>query len=296
MAKIVTKNDWKISEMPKEHAVFQVKRHFTEAQLYTISKGHIPADMDDRWFFYREGEKLYVHRSWSGFCIFIIELNPTTDVHTIIVNRDPKQYNSDDLDDDIRLVNDLLDWWACPNFDELTINNRICKAIYFHKPEEPYGFLSNWYPSTFELDGLTFSSVEQYIMYKKCMQFGDREAANAVMATHSPAKQQAIARKAKGYNDVVWKGLRQPVAMRGLFEKFKQSPNLLEQLLETRDSYLVECAVSDRSWACGISLYDDARFNLANWKGSNILGFALMEVREMLACSTSSKVKHDKTK
>jgi len=283
MAKIATKNDWKNSAMPKKHTVFQINRHFTEAQLYELSKGSIPVDMDDRWFFYRENGKLFAHRSWTGHCIFIIELNPTTDVHTIIVNRDPEQYNSDDIDDDIRLVNDLLDWWSRPSFDTLTIDSLTHKAVYFHKPEEPYGFLSNWYLSTFELDGITFSSVEQYIMYRKCLQFGDREAANAVMATQSPAKQQMIARNAKGYNDIVWKGLRQTVAMRGLVEKFRQNASLLEQLLETGDCYLVECAVSDRAWACGISLYDDARCNLANWKGSNILGFTLMEVRQILS-------------
>lgn len=199
MKKVATKYDWKISEMPNKHAVFQIKRHFSEAQLYALSKGNIPEDMDDRWFFYREDGKIYAHRSWSGFCIFIIELNPTTDVHTIIVNRDPEQYNSDDIDEDIRLANDLLDWWSQPCFDELTIDSHTYKAVYFHKPEEPYGFLSNWYLSTFELDGMTFSSVEQYIMYRKCLQFGDQEAANAVIATQSPAKQQLIARNSKGY-------------------------------------------------------------------------------------------------
>ena len=165
----------------------------------------------------------------------------------------------------------------------LKVNGTLYPAVYFHKPEEPYGFLSNWWVAPFVLDGMRFSSVEQYIMYKKCAWFGDKDAAQAVLATDDPAKQQAIARKAKGYHDAVWKGVRQAVAMRGLAEKFVQNPDLLKQLQATGNSYLVECAKSDRIWACGISLYDDARFDIENWRGTNILGFALMEVREMLA-------------
>ena len=53
-------------------------------------------------------------------------------------------------------------------------------------------------------------------------------------------------------------------------------------LLDTGDAYLVECAVNDKVWACGIDLRDDSRCNAEKWSGKNILGFALMEVREML--------------
>ena len=282
MKKTATKNDWQITSMPVLNTSFQIKRHFSEAQMYALSKGSIPCDMDDRWFFYREDDCLYMHRSWSGFCIYIIHLNPTTDVHTVIANRDPKQYSCDDVDVDTQIVNELLDWWAQPEFDTLSIDEKEYPAVYFHKPEEPYGFLSNWYLSPFTLDGIVFSSVEQYIMYRKCMLFGDDKSAKSVMETQDPAKQQLIARSASGYNDTVWKGIRQVIATRGIIEKFRQNPDLQAQLLETKDAYLIECAVSDRAWACGISLYSGARRNISNWKGSNILGFTLMEVRSIL--------------
>ena len=57
---------------------------------------------------------------------------------------------------------------------------------------------------------------------------------------------------------------------------------LKEKLLATGDAILVECAKSDRHWACGIGLYDKARFDAKNWTGKNLLGFALMEVRNQL--------------
>ena len=41
------------------------------------------------------------------------------------------------------------------------------KILCFHLIDEPNGFLSNWYPSPFTLDGQHFTSVEQYMMYQK---------------------------------------------------------------------------------------------------------------------------------
>ena len=165
---------------------------------------------------------------------------------------------------------------------ELLVNGMMKAAVYFHKIDEPNGFLSNWYPSDFEVDGMKFCNVEQYIMYCKCAVFGDFQAAEAVMATSEPAIQKLIAGKAKDYNETIWNGLRQVVLTRALIAKFEQNPSLRDALMKTENAYLVECARSDKIWACGLSLYDDARKDIANWCGTNILGFALMEVREIL--------------
>ena len=166
--------------------------------------------------------------------------------------------------------------------DKLIISGKKKDAIFFHRPEEPYGYLSNWYISPFDLDGKHFSSVEQYIMYRKCMTFGDEISAKQVMATEDTAAQQAIGRKASGYIDSVWAGMRQMIAFRGLMAKFSQNEELRQKLLDTGEAYLIECAGSDKIWACGIRLNDEKRFDAANWTGENILGFTLMEVREKL--------------
>lgn len=166
--------------------------------------------------------------------------------------------------------------------ENLKVGCEVKPAIYFHKPEEPYGFLSNWWLSDFVLDGVKFTSNEQYIMYRKCVFFGDMTAAKAVMKTDNPAQQQAIAKNAIGYNDVMWNGTRQLAAYRGLMAKFEQNVYLAAELLSTGDAVLVECARTDHLWACGVSLYDDARHDIDTWAGKNILGFALMEVRDTL--------------
>ena len=166
--------------------------------------------------------------------------------------------------------------------DKLIIEGTEREAVFFHKPDEPYGYLSNWYLSPFELDGIHFSSNEQYIMYKKCSFFGDFVFAEAVLSTDDPAEQQSLGRNAKGFNGNVWAGMRQMVAYEGLMAKFSQNNSLKQKLLETGDAVLVECAGSDKVWACGRKLNDARRFDMNQWDGQNILGFTLMSVRDYL--------------
>ena len=167
-------------------------------------------------------------------------------------------------------------------FDKLLISGLKTDAVFFHKPEEPYGFLSNWYPSPFELDGERFSSVEQFIMFRKCCLFADTDMQVAVLSTDNPAKQQEIGRSAPWYNEKIWGGVRQVVAFRGLMAKFSQNKELGQQLLDTGNAVLVECAGSDRVWACGLHLDDEDRLDASKWRGTNVLGYALMEVREAI--------------
>ncbi len=167
-------------------------------------------------------------------------------------------------------------------FDKMSIGNRVCDAVYFHKIDEQNGFLSNWYSSAFEIEEKKFTSVEQYIMYRKAEIFGDTEIADRILATDDPETQKALGRKARGYSGYVWDGIRQMVVYRGLMAKFSQNEDLKKLLLKTGDAYLVECAMRDKIWACGRSLYDERRKDASLWDGTNILGFALMEVRERL--------------
>lgn len=105
---IVTKADWDISPMPEKSIQFTVKRSFSEEKIARIKKGHLPMEMEDRWFSYYEDGKAYYHRSWSGNCILIIEFNFKTNEHIVTVNRDENQYANTDINEDIDLLEDLL--------------------------------------------------------------------------------------------------------------------------------------------------------------------------------------------
>ena len=99
--------------------------------------------------------------------------------------------------------------------DTLMISDWEYDAFFFHLPEEPNGYQSNWYVSPFDLDSIRFSSVEQYIMYRKYLLFGDEASARAVLSTDDTASQQMIGRKASGYIEHIWDGARQIVLLQG---------------------------------------------------------------------------------
>lgn len=156
------------------------------------------------------------------------------------------------------------------------------QIIGFHNPDEAYGYLSNWYLSDFVINDITFTSMEQYMMYQKAMVFGDEEIASRIMSTTNVGKIKALGRSVSNYNESVWNGMRQVLIYKGLVEKFRQNDSLLTELQKTGDAILAECAVQDKIWGIGLSMTDPDRNNMDLWKGQNLLGYALMLVRDEL--------------
>lgn len=155
-------------------------------------------------------------------------------------------------------------------------------VIGFHNPDEPYGFLSNWYLSEFTLDGITFSSMEQYMMYQKAVLFEDADVAEQILETDDVVIIKELGRKVSGYIDSVWNGMRQVIIYKGLLEKFRQNEDLGKALLNTGNNILAECAVKDRIWGIGLSMTDERRNDINAWNGQNLLGYSLMLVRDEL--------------
>lgn len=156
--------------------------------------------------------------------------------------------------------------------------NIIC----FHNPEEENGFLSNWFLSDFTVDEVKYSSVEQFMMYKKAIRFQDIEKAQQILSTNDVAVIKEYGRQVKGYNDSIWCGIRQMVVYEGLLAKFSQNNILRNKLLQTHNDILAECAVKDRVWGIGLSMKNPERLDLAKWRGQNLLGYTLMMVRDEL--------------
>lgn len=155
-------------------------------------------------------------------------------------------------------------------------------VIGFHNPDEENAFLSNWYPSDFTVDGISFSSMEQFMMYRKAVYFKDSDTAAGILATDDSSRMKELGRLVRGYNDYDWNGVRQIVVYQGLLEKFRQNSDLKKQLVETGDALLAECAVKDKIWGIGLSMTDPDRFDKEKWKGQNLMGYTLMMVRDNL--------------
>ncbi len=110
------REDWRTTPMPEKHETFELHRTFTDKEMDALRRGNIPQAMEDKWFWYMEGSTLWAHRSWSGFCIYIVEFKDDGH-HLVTVNRDPEQYGNTDIEEDIVTLNGLLDWWTQTEYD-----------------------------------------------------------------------------------------------------------------------------------------------------------------------------------
>ena len=104
---MVKKEDWKNHEMPARSERFVLERALDEGELALIRQGHLPQEMEDKWFIYSEGDSLFVHRSWTGHCIYIVALSQSGALE-VTVNRDPAQYRETDVECDRIQLNILL--------------------------------------------------------------------------------------------------------------------------------------------------------------------------------------------
>ncbi len=156
------------------------------------------------------------------------------------------------------------------------------KIVCFHNPNDENGVFSNWYPSPFTAYSMAFSSMEQFMMYRKAIYFHDERVASQILNTDDVALIKELGRHVSNYDDSHWNGVRQIVVYEGLLSKFSQNEDLKKQLKETGDAILAECAVKDRIWGIGLSMRDPDRLDKSKWKGQNLLGYALMMVRERL--------------
>ena len=73
--KVAEKGDWTAYDMPEKHDSFVLVRTFTPEQMQALRHGNIPEEMEDKWFWYMEGNTLYAHRSWTGYCIYVIQFS-----------------------------------------------------------------------------------------------------------------------------------------------------------------------------------------------------------------------------
>ncbi len=156
------------------------------------------------------------------------------------------------------------------------------RIVCFHNPDEENGYLSNWYPARFTVDGVAFSSMEQFMMYRKAICFQDDHIAVQILDTEDVSQIKALGRMVSGYEDNYWNGVRQIIVYEGLLAKFSQNEELKRLLKETRNALLAECAVKDQIWGIGLSMKDPDRLDRIRWKGQNLLGYALMMVRDRL--------------
>ncbi|MFS4094881.1 NADAR family protein [Streptomyces sp. AF1A] len=145
--------------------------------------------------------------------------------------------------------------------------------------------LSQWWPSPFVVDGVSYATAEHWMMAGKARLFGDAEAERRVLAAEHPAEAKKAGRLVRGFDGAIWERERFRIVVGGSVHKFAAHDDLRAFLLNTGDRVLVEASPVDRVWGIGLAAGDEAARDPERWRGPNLLGFALMEARERLAGS-----------
>jgi ribA/ribD-fused uncharacterized protein len=163
------------------------------------------------------------------------------------------------------------------------------KYVYFwgNKPRPDgsigTGCLSQWWPTAFTVDGITFRSAEHYMMWRKAVLFDDRDSAGRIVAASHPRDAKMLGRRVRNFDERAWDEQRFDIVVQASVAKFGQHEELREFLLGTGRRVLVEASPTDAIWGIGLPATDGRAGDPTRWRGLNLLGFALMQARAALA-------------
>ncbi len=131
-------------------------------------------------------------------------------------------------------------------------------------------------------DFARYNCAEQYMMAQKALLFKDIEAHDDIMKTLSPRQQKMRGREIKNFDQKTWDENRLSIVLGANSAKFTQNFDLMLYLLGTGDKPIVEASPEDKIWGIGLSANDPLAQNRETWKGANLLGECLTQVRVLI--------------
>lgn len=164
-------------------------------------------------------------------------------------------------------------------------SGEVLKYVFFwghqsSKKDVTAACFSQWYEASFIVDGQRYPTAEHFMMAEKAALFEDHATRAEVLLAPNPGAAKALGRKVHGFDEQLWLQHRFGIVVRANEAKFTQNPELSQFLKQTGSRVLVEASPVDRIWGIGLA-HDDERVNNPNlWRGLNLLGFALMQVRD----------------
>ena len=142
--------------------------------------------------------------------------------------------------------------------------------------------LSQWYDCYFEVNGVQYHTTEQYMMASKALLFKDDEVYQEIMAANNPHDYKKLGRKVRNFEPGLWDSKKSEIVVEGNKAKFSQNPDLKDFLLSTGDAILAEASPYDGIWGICLDRETAMKGTIEQWQGENLLGCALMEVRDWL--------------
>lgn len=159
--------------------------------------------------------------------------------------------------------------------------------------------LSQWHPCVFvatcpfEPQGALrqFKCAEQWMMFCKAHLMGDAATGELIMTAPTPSAIKALGRAVRNWDQRLWDMHAMDIVVQGNRHKFGQNARLKQALLATGDTVLAEASPFDKIWGIGLRASDPRAAVRAQWRGKNLLGAALMQVRgELRSLASQSQV------
>lgn len=164
-------------------------------------------------------------------------------------------------------------------------SGELIEYIFFWKPNADIAdksCLGQWQSSTFNVDIETYHCAEQYMMAEKARLFEDEEICELIMKSTDPKEMKALGKKVRNFDQNLWDKAKYSIVLNGSYFKFTQNNDMRNFLLSTGNKVLVEASPLDTIWGIGLSENNEKAKDPNKWRGQNLLGFALMEVRDEL--------------
>ena len=160
------------------------------------------------------------------------------------------------------------------------LNTKVTdKFVFFYGSRAVF---SQFHPATFVLDGQRYGCAEQYMQHQKAVRFEDDDTAERILRTPYPSKQKSLGRRVVNFKEAVWSAESIDVVKRGSRAKYSQNSEMKRQLFDTYPRVLVESSPTDKLWGIGLSYNDPKAEDPSKWRGRNLLGMCLTDVRNQL--------------
>ncbi|MFT4684770.1 MAG: ribA/ribD-fused uncharacterized protein [Flavobacteriales bacterium] len=141
---------------------------------------------------------------------------------------------------------------------------------------------SQWFEINFKYEENNYPTAEHWMMAEKARLFNDKEILLQVLKSNSAGEVKKLGRQIKNFDEQIWNDHKFEIVRKGNFLKFDQNKDLKEFLLNTNNRILAEASPVDAIWGIGMASDNVNVENPSKWEGENLLGYALMEVRDLL--------------
>ena len=147
---------------------------------------------------------------------------------------------------------------------------------------QPPSFFSQWYPSLFVVDDLSYSCAEQFMMVEKSRLFKDHRAVELIMSPSDPSTHKRVGRGVRNFDTAVSDREKPNAVLSGNDAKFTQNPAMKLHLRALFNKRLAEASTLDPVWGIGLRADDPRAKDPHKWRGKHLLGEALSAVREAI--------------